>query len=185
MKHIIALAIIVASTAGCVTGSQPMFQEFVSPYGFDETVARVSTQAKKEGWKVPAIGKIHENLAKAGKQIAPVAVINLCNPDHAEKLLRADGDRVVSALLPCRVSVYETADGVRLSMLHPDFLAAHLEGVPGEVVPQAAAENAGIVERALSAPPSSWNPFGGPALTNPSAVMVRVTSAQRGSATTR
>jgi uncharacterized protein (DUF302 family) len=149
MKHLIALIIVLASTAGCATGKQAMFKEFVSPYGFDETIERVSSQAKKEGWKVPGVGKIHENLAKAGKQIAPVAVINLCNPDHAERLLRADADRVVSALLPCRVSVYETADGVRLSMLHPDFLAAHLDGVPGEVVPKAAAENAGIVARAL------------------------------------
>jgi len=148
--HIVMLTVILVSAGGCAASHQTMFKEFVSPFGFDETIERVSKQAEAEGWKVPGVSHIHKNLARAGKQVAPVAVINLCNPDYAERLLRNEQDRIASALLPCRVSVYETADGVRLSMLHPNFLSAHLKGLPGEVVPFAARENAAIVERALT-----------------------------------
>ncbi len=142
--------IAVLALAGCATQQGPVFLELSSPYGFDATVERVTTEAKAAGWKVPGVGKVHENLAKAGKTIDPVAIINLCNPDHAQRLLKRDADRVASALMPCRVSVYETSDGVRASLLHPDFLAAHLDGVPGAVIPLAARENVEFLKRALA-----------------------------------
>lgn len=143
-------AIGLLALGGCAAHQGPVFLELSSPYGFDETVTRISQGAKDAGWKVPGIGRIDEKLAKAGKTIDPVAVINLCSPDHAERLLKNDSDRVASALMPCRVSVYETSDGVRISLLHPDFLAAHLDGVPGAVIPLAARENAEIVRDALA-----------------------------------
>jgi uncharacterized protein (DUF302 family) len=147
---LMTIAAVALLAQGCAARQVPVFLELSSPYGFDETIDRVTAEAKAAGWKVPGIGKVHENLAKAGKTIDPVAIINLCHPDHAERLLEDDGDRVASALMPCRVSVYVTSNGVRASLLHPDFLAAHLDGVPGAVIPLAARENVEFLRRALA-----------------------------------
>lgn len=151
MKITTTLTIVAAAVVSFACSTSPaMFRSFSSPYSFDETVKRVSDTAKEAGWKVPAVGRIDINLAKAGKTIRPVAIVNLCNPDHAERLLKEDSGRVASAIMPCRVSVYETSNGVGLAMLDPDFLAAHLSGLIGQVIAQAARENAAIIQQAIA-----------------------------------
>jgi uncharacterized protein (DUF302 family) len=155
MKKLCRLSVLTVAAIllafGCAPRG-PMFKTFSSPYSFDETVSRVTTAAKAAGWKVPAVGRIDESLARAGKQIRPVAIVNLCNPEHAERLLKGDQWRAASAIMPCRVSVYETSAGVMLAMLHPDFLMRSLSGEIKEVIGHAAAENSAIVEEAVSYP---------------------------------
>lgn len=44
-------------------------------------------------------------------------IFEVCNPHQAKKVLEANG--AVSSALPCRISAYETADGLVLSTILP------------------------------------------------------------------
>jgi uncharacterized protein (DUF302 family) len=41
----------------------------------------------------------------------PVSVIESCKPEHACKIPGEDEYRLVTSLMPCRVAVYQKADG--------------------------------------------------------------------------
>ncbi|MGJ5820196.1 DUF302 domain-containing protein [Paludibaculum fermentans] len=63
-------------------------------------------------------------------------VFEVCNPRHAKRVL--ESDPAVSSLLPCRISVYETSDGLMLSTILPSammsmFSDPEIRLVAGEV----------------------------------------------------
>jgi uncharacterized protein (DUF302 family) len=46
--------------------------------------------SKAEGWIIPKQYKLDVSLSMAGYEVLPVAVIELCKPDHACEILRED-----------------------------------------------------------------------------------------------
>jgi uncharacterized protein (DUF302 family) len=82
-----------------------------SRFGFSETVDLLSKTIVESGWKVTIIHDLQETMKKNGKEVVPVKVIELCNPNHAYQILSKDELRSASPMLPCRISVYEKADG--------------------------------------------------------------------------
>lgn len=115
-----------------------MFVVSKSKYGFDDTVAKVSEQIAAKGWKVSAVHDFQEILRKSGKEILPVKVVELCNPEYSAKLLVIDELRAFSALLPCRISVYATSDNeVYLSRMNSNDMVAKVDGKLKEIMGQA------------------------------------------------
>ncbi len=88
-----------------------MMVENESKYGFEETVEKIQQASVEKGWKIPAIHRIDKSVNKLGYYSLPLAVIELCKPDHAAKVLQDDDDKVVTSMMPCRVSIYETKSG--------------------------------------------------------------------------
>lgn len=82
-----------------------------SRFGFSETVDLLSKTIVESGWKVTITHDLQETMKKNGKEVMPVKVIELCNPNHAYQILSKDELRSASPMLPCRISVYEKADG--------------------------------------------------------------------------
>jgi uncharacterized protein (DUF302 family) len=106
------LGVAVAGAALVLFGAGWMLSEHASPVGVDETVARLEAAAKKEGWVVIGVQKIHESVKKHGEgEILPVHVMSVCHPKYAARILKEDGNRVVSVMMPCRIAVYAKADG--------------------------------------------------------------------------
>ncbi len=105
------LGIVVVGVALMSSASSMMIKEDVSSMDFEETVQRIQDAAAKVEWKVPAVHRIDKSVAKAGYDVLPVAVIELCKPEHAGKLLVNDDNRIISSLMPCRVAVYQASDG--------------------------------------------------------------------------
>ena len=103
---IIVMGLVVYSTA-----SDIMIVENESKYGFDETIEKIQQASDQMGWKIPAIHRIDKSVNKAGYYSLPVAVIELCKPSHAAKVLENDDDKVVTSMMPCRVSIYQTRSG--------------------------------------------------------------------------
>ena len=101
---------------GCSMKSM-MVEERVSPMGFDETVNKIIANAEANGWVIPQKGKgnpsyLHKSVKKhIGKDVLPVAVIKLCNPNYAHQILSDDDARYVSVMMPCSISVYKKQDG--------------------------------------------------------------------------
>ena len=82
-----------------------------SKYDFDKTVDLLVAEAERREWKVPAIHDLQQSLAKSGKTVKPVKVIEICKPAYSGQMLELNDERIMSVMMPCRISVYIKDDG--------------------------------------------------------------------------
>ncbi|MEI8085487.1 MAG: DUF302 domain-containing protein [Paludibacter sp.] len=106
-----------------------LFLEYRSLYKFDETVEKLTEKILSSGWKNPATHDLQATLAKSEIEVLPVKVIELCNPKIAANILTDSHTRLYSSMLPCRISVYEKADGnTYLSLMNAVEIANQIGG---------------------------------------------------------
>lgn len=91
--------------------SKTMFIVDESRLGFEETVAKISENIPVNKWSMPYRYDLQETMKKNGYDVLPVTVFSMCQPGHASKILSSKNHRFVSALMPCRVSVFTKEDG--------------------------------------------------------------------------
>lgn len=118
--------VIVIGAGGYLAAPSLMIQERKSPYGFEETVQRLEQSVKDAGWSHMATRRVDETLRKHGREVLPVALVELCKADYAERILREDDARFVSVMMPCTMSVYQKSDG-------STYVAAMNTGLMGQV----------------------------------------------------
>lgn len=82
-----------------------------SKYDFEKTVDLLVAEAERREWKVPAIHDLQQSLAKSGKTVKPVRVIEICKPVYSGQMLELNDERIMSVMMPCRISVYVKDDG--------------------------------------------------------------------------
>lgn len=82
-----------------------------SKYGFDKTVNLLVAEAERREWKIPAVHDLQQSLAKSGKTVNPVKVIEICKPAYSGQMLELNDERIMSVMMPCRISVYTKEDG--------------------------------------------------------------------------
>lgn len=144
------LGIVLFGSVAFVAAPGIMIVEDVSPLGYEETVAAIQESAAEQGWKVPATYKLNKSVEEAGYDVLPVSVLELCHPDHAGKVLADDDARVVTSLMPCRISVYEKSDGtVVISRMNTGLISKVFGGIVTEVMAKASAENEVILSKVL------------------------------------
>jgi len=94
-----------------------MFNERVSPFGFEETIARIQhniaddPELQAKGWALSGLRNPARTVQAAGGNVLPVMMIEVCSPKYSKPVLREDAVRFVSILMPCKVSVYKKNDG--------------------------------------------------------------------------
>ena len=112
-----------------------LFIETPSLYDFDKTVEMLSEAIVQGGWKISVTHDLQGTLLKNGIEVLPVKVIELCNAMLASQLLIANDTRKYSAMLPCRISVYEKEDGLTYtSIMNTVSLALQIGGVAEAVM---------------------------------------------------
>lgn len=127
-----------------------MLKEDISPYDFQTTVGKFEKAVLDQGWKIPAVHDLQATLHNFGKTVGPVKVFELCHPDHAEKILKKSEERIVSTMMPCRVAIYEKADGnVYLSRMNSGLVAKTMGGIINEVMQEAFAENEQMIQTTI------------------------------------
>jgi len=83
-----------------------------SKYDVDRTTEEITNIALKSGWKIPKIYDIQKGLVKDGHgEMTKMRIMSLCQPIHAYNILKEDRNKKVSAIMPCRISVYEDSNG--------------------------------------------------------------------------
>lgn len=82
-----------------------------SRFDFEQTVDQLIRQAGAHNWNVPAVHDLQQSLAKSGKTVRSVKVIEICKPDYSGKMLELNDERIMSVMMPCRISVYLKEDG--------------------------------------------------------------------------
>jgi len=88
-----------------------MIIEKVSPWDFEKTVELLTAAAEKRDWQIPATHDLQQSLAKAGQTVKSVKVLEICKPEYSGKMLEKNDERIVSVMMPCRISIYLKDDG--------------------------------------------------------------------------
>lgn len=94
-----------------------------SKLSFTQTIDSLKNCGNRNGWKVLTIHDLQQSLKKNGKEVLPANVIELCNPKYSYEVLKDDNSKLISTMMPCRISVYEKANGkTYISRINPEFL---------------------------------------------------------------
>ena len=121
--------------------------EETSLYDFNNTVEKLVAEAERREWKVPFIHDLQQSLAKSGKAVNPVKVIEICKPEYSGKMLELNDERIISVMMPCRISVYEKEDGkTYIALVNTADMASGMPENIASVLKSAANESAEIVK---------------------------------------
>ncbi|MEI6122561.1 MAG: DUF302 domain-containing protein [Bacteroidota bacterium] len=127
-----------------------MIIEQASPYDVPTTVEKLIDAAQQREWQNPATHDLQQSLAKSGKTVRPVQVIEICKPEYSGKMLEKNHERIVSIMMPCRISVYEKEDGVAyVALLNMAEMAPGLPASAIDAVRGAAEETFEIVKSVI------------------------------------
>lgn len=88
-----------------------MFIESESNFDFETTKQLIEKGTPENKWSMPHQYDLQATMDKHGFKVNPVNVYSVCKPDIAVKILGGDTHRHISAMMPCRIAVYEKADG--------------------------------------------------------------------------
>ena len=89
-----------------------------------------------------------ETMRKNGKtDVLNAKVLEICQPELSHKILSRDKERIAISMMPCRIAVYEKADGsVIISRMNASLLGKFMPGIIPEVMKSAASESEEIIE---------------------------------------
>ena len=144
----------IALTGFIIAFSMPrmMLNVHESRLGFEETVAVIENSAIEQGWKVPRIYDIQKSLADAGHtEMGRLKILSLCQPDHSYEILKEDSRKKVSAIMPCRLGVYETRGGrVYVAGLNVGLMSKMFGGNIAKVMAGVAEEEHNILKNVIA-----------------------------------
>ena len=126
--------------------SNKMFVVMESKYGFSETIQHLEQSATDNKWGIPHRYDLRATLEGKGFHVDSVNVFSLCKPEFANAILSSDDKQLVSAIMPCRLAVYEKDGKTYISMLNADLLSGFLGSEVKKVMKTATNENMKILE---------------------------------------
>ena len=126
--------------------SNQLVIEQKSKFDFGKTVDLLIAEAGRREWNVPAVHDLQQSLAKSGKTVRPVKVIEICKPKYSGQMLELNDERIISVMMPCRISVYEKDDGkTYVGLINAGDLATGLQATIARVMKEASDETFEIV----------------------------------------
>ena len=66
---------------------KPLIIEQESPFDVETTVEKIIAEAIAKEWQNPATHDLQQSLAKSGKIVRPVQVIEICKPEYSGRML--------------------------------------------------------------------------------------------------
>ncbi len=124
-----------------------IISENPSKFNFEKTVELLMSEAERREWKIPAVHDLQQSLAKSGKAVKPVKVIEICKPEYSGQMLELNHERIISVMMPCRISVYEKDDKkAYVALINASALATELPQNIARVMKAASDETFEIVK---------------------------------------
>jgi uncharacterized protein (DUF302 family) len=132
----LVVGLILAGVAGWQMMPGTMIHTTPSPLGLEETVEKLTENAREEGWVVSGVVEMEKSIAKHGGEIQrPVRLVNLCQPDYASAILNDPAARKVSVMMPCTVAVYEDDNGItQVATMNAGLMGRMFGGTIAEVM---------------------------------------------------
>lgn len=133
----IITGIIISFAAVVLLAPKMMFTVSESQYDFAKTKELIEKQTAENKWSMPHQYDLQATMSKNGFSVRPVTVFSICKPDIAVRILDNDTNRHISAMMPCRIAIYEKADGktyiARMNAgLMSKLLGSEVKAVMGE-----------------------------------------------------
>lgn len=107
----LGLLMIVLSLGFSATAENPTIFEKKSAHDFTTSVKLITEAVKEAGWTIPTEFDMQANLRKGGHDVLPFQIFVLCHSGYAKQVLENDDARLLAAIMPCRIGVYEKQDG--------------------------------------------------------------------------
>ncbi len=120
-----------------------MFKETPSPFGLEETVARIqhNIQGAGNGWALSGLRNPAKAVQQDGGNVLPVLMIEACSTKYSKPILKEDTVRFLSILMPCKISVYKKQDGkVYIGTMNAGLMGKMFGPLVGDVMGQVAAD---------------------------------------------
>jgi len=118
-----------------------MFNERVSPFGVEETVARIqhNIEATGNGWSLSGLRNPARAVQGDGGNTLPVLMVEACSTKYSKPILNEDSVRYLSILMPCKISVYKKNDGkVYIGTMNAGLMGKMFGPLVGDVMGQVA-----------------------------------------------
>lgn len=123
-----------------------MFNEVESPYGMEETAARIQANIQAmehKGWKLSGLRDPSKAVAATGGNVPPVLLVEACSTNYSGPILKEDATRILSILMPCTITVYKKDDGkVYIGMMNAGLMGHMFGPKVGEIMGQVAQDQA-------------------------------------------
>lgn len=119
---------------------QLFFHEIESPFGMEETAARIQQNVQSlshKGWSLSGLRDPSAAVASAGGNVPPVLLVEACSTKYSGPILGEDKSRILSILMPCTITVYKKDNGKTYIGLMNAGLMGHMFGV-GDIMSQVA-----------------------------------------------
>lgn len=135
-----------------------MFEEHVSPFGFEETVARVqhNIQDTGKGWALSGLRNPAKAVQADGGNTLPVMMVEACSTKYSKPILNEDSVRFLSILMPCKISVYKKNDGkIYIANMNAGLMGRMFGPLVGDIMSQVAEDQKKflVMDPAKPAPP--------------------------------
>ena len=116
------------------------FNEIESPFGLEETAARIQQNVQSlehKGWSLSGLRDPSKAVANAGGNVPPVLLVEACSTAYSGPILANDKTRILSILMPCSITVYKKDNGKTYIGLMNAGLMGQMFGV-GDVMSKVA-----------------------------------------------
>ncbi len=113
---------------------------------FDQAIEKYTKSVEDHGWTLVKTHDLQASMTKFGKSVLPVKVFEICHPEHANKILSRDDERIVASLMPCRVAIYQRSNGkVYVSSMNTKLMGSMMKGIVPKVMKDASNQSAQIL----------------------------------------
>jgi uncharacterized protein (DUF302 family) len=132
-----------------------MFKEVVSPFGVEETVARIqqNIQNTGNGWALSGLRNPGKAVEADGGNTLPVLMIEACSTKYSGPILKDDSVRFLSNLMPCKIAVYKKNDGkTYIGMMNAGLVGKLFGPMVGETMSHVAVDQAKFLQFDASKP---------------------------------
>ena len=135
-----------------------MFVERLSPFGVEETVARIqhNIQDAGNGWALSGLRNPAKAIQADGGNTLPVMMVEACSTKYSKPILNEDSVRFLSILMPCKITVYKKNDGkTYIGTMNAGLMGKMFGPLVGEIMGQVAEDQLKFVvmDPAKPAPP--------------------------------
>ncbi len=144
------LGILLISVITIAAAPSLMMTESRSRYDFEETVERFQDKINESDWGILNYHDMQEVKSDLGYDVLPVKVFDLCSGHYSYQILRGDDERIVTPMMPCRMSIYEKSDGnTYIGRMNSGLVARLFGGTINDVMQNATAETEELIEPLL------------------------------------
>lgn len=145
----VAAGVVLTGALGYGMADKLMFNETVSPFGVEETVARIqhNIQGAGNGWTLSGLRNPARAVQADGGNTLPVMMVEACSTKYSKPILNEDSVRFLSILMPCKISVYKKNDGkVYIGTMNAGLMGKMFGPLVGEVMGHVAEDQKKFLE---------------------------------------